>query len=103
MIKLKEALKEMEKVNARGEGVLFSITFITASETRGTGGEVKHIQRAVLARNASFLKPRHKAAKRSGPVRNSGVVNIVDLDRAKYEKPHVRLITHLNNKPVTWK
>jgi hypothetical protein len=102
-IKLSDALDLMDA------GEVFSIKFCTADRTRGTGGELRLIERAIKsgARGKEVKKERALAAagkphvKKAANARSS-YRNIYQLGTHDVRKIHIRLITHFNGKRVIW-
>lgn len=104
-MKLSEAIALMERKDRKGYGIPFQITFIKCSISSNTGGDVMHINKAILAKNATFinsaLRGQNRKRTQTLPTR-SQVRNIISLDDNGYYKAHIRLITHINNLPIQW-
>lgn len=85
---LGRALELMDKVDARGAPVPFSISFITCDHARNTGGEIKRLDKAVRCGASHHLqRNRQIAVKRA--------------DGKGHNYPiHLRAILRVNNEPV---
>ena len=95
----------MDRKDRHGKGIAFSITFVKSSKAANSGGEIMHIHKAILAKNAIFLNSALRGQNRkprSNEPRKSMVRNIISIDDNGYYKPHVRLITHVNDEPIEW-
>lgn len=97
----------MERKNEKGTPVPFSIQFTTANRSKGTGGEIIEVKRAILSKNRKGI-PRFAKndsvpqSKRSPNHFANATRNIWSLDAERFFKVHIRLINKINNEEVTW-
>lgn len=107
-IKLQEALQQMDMVDSHGNPQPFSLSWWTCDRTRGTGGLLKTIDRAVLTKHVKNLSRYAKGApgkKRVNEFSNQ-IRNVMDTDLPAYgrvySKVKIRLIEHFNGMKVEW-
>lgn len=106
MILLSKALDTMKNRDHRGQAVPFSLIFCTADEGKDTGGEIIHLEKAVLGR---LLKSAPRADKiqetmaEKAPQKNANSVKkIFDLKAERYYNVHIRLMWEFNNQEICW-
>lgn len=99
----------MDKVDASGRPLPFSITFVTADRTRRRGGEIIFIdkaQKCVGKRNGGVLYPTPVNPVSPGSIardpnhRQNDTRNIFIPSSGQVRKVHLRLITQFNGKRV---
>lgn len=87
-VTLGEALKMMDRVDATGSPIPFSIAFCTYDKNRRTGGKVMRLKKAVRCGAAHNLQ-RHRQ------------VGVKPADGKGHNYPiHLRLILRVNGQPV---
>ncbi len=85
---LGDALKVMDRVDASGRPVPFSIKFCTFDKNRLTGGKLKTLKKAVRAGAAHSLQKHRQVA-------------VKPADGSGHNYPiHLRLILRVNAQPV---
>jgi hypothetical protein len=85
---LGDALRLMDKVDKRGAPIPFSISWCTLDRKRGTGGEVRRLDRAIRCGASHSLQRNRQIA-------------IRPADGKGHPIPvHIRLILRVNNQPV---
>ncbi|KAB7728199.1 hypothetical protein F5984_20530 [Rudanella paleaurantiibacter] len=99
----------LEDTDAKGCPRPFSITFCTADQAKGTGGEIIHYKRAVWHvaggrvkasdRDAARVDDQGPKSKRPNHAAN-WTRNIRGLDTDQIRKIHIHLILEINGKPV---
>lgn len=104
-IALKDALREMDRIDEKGNPVPFSIEFCTCDENRKTGGELIFLEGVVLARNVKKI-PRY-VRKESTPGKKanewqSATRNILIPSSGEIRKCSIHLITMFNGKPTRY-
>jgi len=105
MLKLKDGLKIMELLNAAGRPRPFSITFVTADQSRDTGGEVIHYPKAILSRLRRSGRPgkQGKPGKLKGGIQyhaKNRTRNICALGSSQVRKLHIDLILEINGRSI---
>ena len=100
----REALTEMTQKDKYGQPVPFSLVFITANQTRQTGGESITFARAVLCRRGDDHDDAiSKAPARSapaGPRKPDWMYKVRNLDSNQIRQVHLHLILYINGHPV---
>lgn len=90
MIRLGDALNLMEEKDRDGAPQSFAISFVTLDRKKKTGGQIRHIKRAV--KTGLPYK-----------VSDNSLRGVRDLDAGSHPVPvHIRLITEFNNQPVVY-
>lgn len=106
MIFLSQALDMMKNRDHRGNAVPFSITFCTADEGKGTGGEIIHLEKAVLGRLLKSApqadKIQETKAEKAPQTHANSVKKIFDLKAERYYNVHIRLMWTFNNQEICW-
>lgn len=105
-IHLNEVLAQMEMLDHQGEPQPFEIEYWSCNLTNNTGGELKHIKRAVLSRHDKSFKRIAKGnpgKKRINEYKNMRR-NLIDLDAndRQFRSVHIRLIDSFNGEEVVW-
>lgn len=105
MLALSDVIAEMDKTDARGNGITFALTFRSYDKKRKTAGEIITLKQAILSKHDQTLarQIRNQDAY-SNALKNPfkhPVINITSLSpkRAMYAV-HPVLITHFNNQIV---
>lgn len=96
MLSLQIALETIEK------GEEFSIEFVTANLSRGTGGEIRKIARAIVPVQASKSPLAKQNLKRPPNHFTNSTLNLTDLITDRIIKVHKRLIIKFNGHTVTY-
>jgi len=97
----------MEKRDAHGKPVPFSIEFWTADRKLKTGGELLALEGCILSKNQKYGKAREKETivntnpKKQNHWENS-TRNLVILSSGQIRKCHIRLIEKFNGQNVYW-
>ncbi len=102
MLKLKQALQILEKVNARGLPIPCSIVFCTADTSRGTGGEIITMDKVILSRHRKKSIKGYRgvhSAKQPSHNRNR-TRNIMQVGTTEIRKIHIDLILFINEEAV---
>jgi hypothetical protein len=106
MIHLSQALDQMKNRDHRGNPVPFSLTFCTADEGKGTGGEIITIQKAVLGKLLKTApladKIRDTKASQSPQKQANSSKKIFDLQAERYYTVHIRLMWEFNSTEICW-
>lgn len=109
MIRLESVLREMEKVDKRGNPVPFTIRFCTANLQANTGGEILELKGAVLAVKLKSIPPyvKNELQKEQELINKRNANHWVNGTRNLwhnngYVKTHIRLITSFNNQEVIY-
>jgi hypothetical protein len=85
---LGKAFEVMDRVDGRGAPVPFSITWCTYDKARGTGGQIRHLERAVRAGASHSLQRNRQLA-------------VKPADGTGHNIPiHLRLVLRINGEPV---
>lgn len=101
MIKMKEALRIMERTNARGLPLPFSVVFCTADLSRNTGGEIIEIPKAVLSRKLKKPSSYSGVNSKNQPSHHRNRTrNIQQLNTSEIRKLHIDLILFINGEAV---
>ncbi|MEZ0485433.1 hypothetical protein [Fibrella aquatica] len=104
LITFQQALAIMKETDKNGLPVPFSICFVTADETKQTGGESIQFARAVLTRrgddhhDAKRIAPARSAS--NGPRKRDWMYHIRNLDNNQIRQLHLHLIMYINAHPV---
>jgi hypothetical protein len=90
--------------NHKGEGIPFSISFITADKRRNTGGELFTIPNAVFLPNYlnASKEIRRLAMPKSPKHYQHSTLNLFNLDTLRIVKIHPRLILFFNSQKVIY-
>lgn len=106
MLRLKDALKLMDRLDHRGQPIPFSVEFITANRTKDSGGEVYSLTGCILSKHNKQL-PLHMrrvdgfgGSKKPASYENA-TRNIQSPDGA-IRKVHIRLIKKFNDQTIIW-
>lgn len=101
-MKLGESLKIMGLKDAHREPIPFKIKFCTADRSRGTGGELIELPKAVLSQNLKDL-PRYArgdvGSKKVNQYTNA-IRNLYDLEHQRFYKVSIYLILEINGVQV---
>lgn len=103
MIKLKEALSEMNKTLAGGRARPFHIVFCTADLNRDSGGEIITYDKAILSRfkysrgKTTSVFQHTPGTEKGKTARKYSTINICAVGSSEITKVHVDLILWLNN------
>lgn len=105
IIRLKDALLQMEHRDKQGNPVPFAVSFVTCDRRLGTGGKLIAYENAVLSRNCKRIAPiltGRTAAKHSRLPHHwkNKTRNITTPGSDKIRKIHICLITRFNGKKV---
>jgi len=102
MLKLKDALIIMESILASGKPKAFSILFCTADKSRGTGGEIIYIDKAILSRLKYQRQPKRDQISRPNAPRHhkNRTRNICALGTSEIRKLNIDLILELNGQQI---
>ncbi|MBO0946944.1 hypothetical protein [Fibrella forsythiae] len=100
-----EALDIMRRLDGNGLPVPFSMTAITANQTRQTGGESITFARAILCRrgdqdNAATSPQAPARSVSDGPRKPNWMYRIRNLDSNQIRQVHLHLILYINEHPV---
>lgn len=106
VIKLREALAEMNKTVASGKAKPFGIVFCTADLNRNTGGEIIKYDKAILSRlkysrgKTTSVFHHTPGTSKGKTARKYSTVNICCVGSSEITKVHIDLILWLNDNEV---
>ncbi len=105
MLSFKEAVAILETCSAKGVPIPFAISFCTADESRGTGGEIVHYEQAIWHVTGNRVRAdesaKATAAPRPGRSANQRWIRrIRAIDSDQIRQVHVHLILTINGMPV---
>lgn len=101
LISWQQLLEIVKKTDVRGVPVPFSITFCTADQTKGTGGEIIQYQKAVWnVAGGKITAPQKVMSERNPNHDRHATINIRGLDSDQIRKVHLHLILTINGYSV---
>jgi hypothetical protein len=105
-IRLRDALKLMDRLNHRQMPIPFTIGFITADRRRNTGGEFKEISGAILSKHNKAL-PMHMRrvdgfAGSKKPASHENAQRNIQAPDGSVTKVNIRLIKSFNGMQILW-
>lgn len=106
MILLSTALDQMKNTDHRRKPVPFSLTFCTADEGKGTGGEIITLRKAVLGKLLKTApladKIRDTKSDQLPEKKANATKKIFDLEAERYYTVHIRLMWQFNGQEICW-
>ncbi|WP_157466577.1 hypothetical protein [Cyclobacterium marinum] len=105
-IRLRDALRAMDRLDHKNRPVPFSIVFYTADKKLNKGGERKEIKGGVLTKHVKGL-PIHIRrvdgfAGSKSPKHYENATRNVSSPDGSITKVHIRLITYFNGLRIIW-
>ncbi len=106
VIRLKDALKMMDRLDHRQRPIPFDLSFITADRRRDEGGEWKQIDGAILSKHNKLLPQHVRRVDGFGgsrkPASHENATRNIQAPDGSITKVHIRLIKTFNGHPVIW-
>ncbi|MBD3627597.1 hypothetical protein [Cyclobacterium sp.] len=105
-IRLRDALRAMDRLDHKGNPTPFTITFYTADRKRDTGGKKMTIEGGILSKHAKGLPMHMRRVDGFGgskaPRHYQNATRNVSSPDGSITTVHIRLITHFNGLRIIW-
>lgn len=106
MIRLKDALKLMDRLDHRGKPIPFSLCFVTADRRRNTGGEILSLKGCILSKHNKLLPQHARRVDGFGgsrkPASYENATRNIQTPDGSIKKVHIRLIKEFNGQTIIW-
>jgi hypothetical protein len=106
MLRLKDALKLMDRLDHRGKPIPFALQFITADRKRDSGGELMDIQGGILSKHNKLLPLHMRRVDGFGgskkPASYENQTRNVQSPDGSIMTVHIRLIKKFNDQIIIW-
>ncbi|AWW31835.1 hypothetical protein DN752_17800 [Echinicola strongylocentroti] len=106
IIRLKDALKLMDRLDHKGNPIPFTIQFYTADRRRNEGGMKKEIKGGILSKHNKSL-PLYKRnvdgfGSSKSPRHHYNATRNIQAPEGSITKVHIRLIKQFNGMEIVW-
>jgi len=106
MLRLKDALKLMDRLDHKGKPIPFELTFVTADRKRNTGGNLKTAKAAILSKHNNKLPLHQRRVDGFGgsrkPASHENATRNIQTPDGTITKVHIRLIKSFNGQVIIW-
>lgn len=106
MLRLKDALKLMDRLDHRSRPIPFEISFVTANRRLNTGGKLITLQAAILSKHNKNLPRYQRRVDGFGgsrkPASHENATRNIQTPDGTITKVHIRLIKTYNGQTIIW-